>query len=202
MKLTPRTLARGLKIPLERANFWHGYLLETFEKYGINSDLEQLCFVAQVAYETQQLRHTVENLYYMTPERVLAVFPSFIKPSEAPSFVANSQKLANRVYANRLGNGDEASGDGWKFIGRGAFHLTGRANYTSYAEHSGIDCVKQPELVQEIDHACLSAGWYWKSRDLGKYVDKFALMTKFIAGTKYTTPRREAILKSLQEATR
>jgi len=201
MNLTERTLARGLKIPLDRAKFWYLYLMETFEQYDIDKDLERLCFLSQVAYETSLLQHTVENLYYTTPERIIAVFPSFVKPEEAKSFIKNPEKLANRVYANRLGNGDEASGDGWMFVGRGGFHLTGRYNYTKYSEYSRIDCIRNPYRLQEIEHACLSAGWFWKTRELGKFVNNFSLLTKFVSGAKFTTSRREAILRSLQEST-
>jgi len=202
MKLTSLTLARGLHVPLQRTNAWYEYLMDTFTKYAIDSDLERLCFLSQMAYETTLLKRTTENLFYSTPERILKVFPSYVKPAEAKRFIKDPEKLANRVYANRLGNGDEKSGDGWLFIGRGGFHLTGRDHYTRYSEHIGFDCVKDPHRVGQIDHACYSAGWYWRRNNLHKHVGDFGLLTKAISGSQYTTKRRYAIFQSLQEATK
>lgn len=217
MKLTSLTIAKGLHVPLQRVNAWYEYLMDMFTKYGIESDQERLCFLAQMAYETSLLKRTVENLHYTTPERVLQVFPSYIKVkvfenedpemtykrriAEAKKYIKNPEKLANLVYANRLGNGDEKSGDGWLFIGRGGFHLTGRDHYTKYSEHIGFDCVADPYRVAQIDHACLSAGWYWRRNNLSRYANEFGLLTKAISGSQYTTKRRYALFTSLKEAT-
>lgn len=203
MKLTSLTIARGLHIPLQRTNAWYEYLMDTFTKYGIDSDAERLFFLAQMAYETTLFKRTVESLYYSTPDRLLQVFKKHIEPDEVGKFLKNPEALANRVYANRLGNGDEASGDGWLFIGRGGFHLTGRDNYTKYTEHIGFDCVADPHRVAQIDHACYSAGWYWRRGDLNQFArtKEFGLLTKAISGSQVTTKRRYALYVSLREAT-
>lgn len=201
MKITSLTLARGLHIPLVRMNAWYTYIMDTFTKYGIDGDQERLAFLAQACYESMAFKRTVENLNYTSEVRLLAVFKDHVKPREVKQFLRNPEKLANRVYANRLGNGDEASGDGWSFLGRGLFMLTGRDHYTAYSEHIGYDCVADPFRVAQWDHACFSAGWYWRRNSLHKLVGDFSLLTKAISGSQYTTKRRFAILESLQKET-
>lgn len=135
-----------------------------FERFGITTPVRQAAFIAQAAHESAKFTRLEESLWYSTPERIRAVFPSRV-PSlqEAARLVRNPQALANRVYSNRLGNGDEASGDGWKYRGRGIFQLTGRANYMAAGDALNFDYKGHPELVATIDHACLTACWFWST---------------------------------------
>jgi putative chitinase len=142
-------------------------------------------FLANAAHESNKFQSMQENLYYTTPDRLVAVFPSRIKNlNEAQSFTKNPQKLANRVYANRMGNGDEASGDGWKYRGRGLFQLTFRDNYKEAQEALNRPYLDQPELVGEVSDAVLTAAWFWHKAGCNELVDthQYGLVTRSING--------------------
>lgn len=148
------TLARNFATPLAEACF----------RFGINSAKREAAFVSQCAHESAGLSTLEEGLYYTTPERIRAVWPSrFASTAEAAKFLRNPQALANRVYANRNGNGDEVSGDGWRYRGRGLLQITGRGNYL--AAEAAIDAPyqAQPDLVQTPAHAALTAAWFFVS---------------------------------------
>jgi len=103
----------------------------------------------------------------------------------ALSYARQPQKIANRVYANRMGNGNEYSGDGWRYRGRGLIQLTGRANYTQYADTRQVDVVQTPNPVATDPILATDvAGWYWDSRDLNHYADNddIRAITKHING--------------------
>lgn len=142
-----------------------GEYLESFlKKVGFKgSELAQ--FMAQAAHETSGFDNIEENLRYTTGERLYKMFTSsFSSPAEAEQFVKNPEAIANRVYANRLGNGNEASGDGWKYRGRGYFHLTGRENYRKAGEALGLDLENNPDLVVKPDVAARTALWFWRTK--------------------------------------
>jgi putative chitinase len=103
----------------------------------------------------------------------------------ASDYARQPQKIANRVYANRMGNGSELSGDGWRYRGRGLIQLTGKSNYTQYADARQVDVVQTPDLVATDPILATDvAGWYWKSRDLNRYADNddIRAITKRING--------------------
>lgn len=140
-------------------------------------------FVAQAAFETQNFTYWSENLNYTTPERLVAVWPSRFTmnqnvctangPYYACDYINNPQGLANLTYANRNGNGDVASGDGWAFRGRGGFHLTGRGNYAAYSSaiYGDQRIVAAPDVVAQPIDAMLSAGWFWNKNGLNAQAD-------------------------------
>lgn len=118
--------------------------------------------MAQASHETMQFNNFEENLRYTTPERLMKVYPSFFKHKwQAKPYVNNPEKLANRVYANRYGNGDEASGDGWKYRGRGLLMITFKANYEKMQKATGLPLVDKPELVLDPKYAAQIAVIYW-----------------------------------------
>lgn len=124
-------------------------------------------FIAQCLLESGMLVRLEENLFYTTPERLLKVWPSrFTNVEQAKLYTRNPQALANYVYANRNGNGDEASGDGWRFRGRGLFQLTGRDNYRAASVGIGLASayIHRPDMVAEPSDAALTAAWFWTSR--------------------------------------
>lgn len=122
-----------------------------------------LAFLPQVLHETGMLESTAENLTYTSPERIAKVWPTrFPTVASAVPFVAAPQKLANRVYANRMGNGNEASGDGHAFRGRGLIMVTGRAAYRRLGERWGQDLEVSPQLLEERHFACEAAVWWWE----------------------------------------
>lgn len=142
-------------------------------------------FVAQCRVESAGFTQLEESLYYRGAERLLLIFPSRIKSlSQAQKLTRNPQALANVVYAGRLGNGDEASGDGWRFRGRGLKQLTGRGNYADAAEALGRPYLEWPDLVAEPADACLTAAWYWHVNKLNVLADsaQWDAITKAVNG--------------------
>ena len=141
-------------------------------RFDINTPARLAGFVAQCHIESAGFTRLEEGLSYTTPERIRAVFPSRVPSlADAARLVRQPQALANRVYSGRLGNGDEASGDGWRYRGRGIVQLTGRANYADAATALGRPYVEQPELVAQPADACLTAAWFWHSRKLSILAD-------------------------------
>jgi putative chitinase len=121
--------------------------------------------IGQCAHESGGFTRTVESLFYTTPERLMAVWPSrFPSKASAEPFVRQPERLANHVYANRNGNGPSASGDGFRFRGRGYLQLTGRANYRALGTLVGVDLEAKPEAAAEPATAWLVAGAYLETR--------------------------------------
>jgi putative chitinase len=141
-------------------------------RFQINTPARVSAFVAQCRVESAGFTALEEGLYYSTPARIRQIFPSRV-PSlgVAATLVRRPQALANRVYSGRLGNGDEASGDGWRYRGRGLKQLTGRANYTDAAVGLGRPYVEHPEWVALPEDACLTAAWYWHNAKCNMLAD-------------------------------
>lgn len=120
-------------------------------------------FLAQCNVESAGFTRLEENLNYRRPERLRDIFPSRVKSLDdaARLVAAGPQAIANRVYAGKIGNGDEASGDGWRYRGRGLKQLTGRANYADAADAMGRPYLERPDLVALPEDACLTAAWFW-----------------------------------------
>jgi putative chitinase len=128
-------------------------------------------FLAQLGHESAQFKAVKENLNYSAPALV-KVFPKYF-PDDATAimYARQPEKIANRVYANRMGNGTEASGEGWKYRGRGYIQCTGKNNYTACGKYLGWDLVNHPELLELADGAVKSAVWYWTSNNLNRFCD-------------------------------
>lgn len=142
------------------------------DRFDIVTPLRLAAFVGQCAVESAGFTKTEESLYYTTAKRLCEVWPSrFHTEVEAVPFVRNPEKLANRVYAGRNGNGDEASGDGWRYIGRGLIHLTGRANYADAECALDKGYLGFPDLVALPEGACLTAAWFWHTNKLNILAD-------------------------------
>lgn len=141
-------------------------------------------FLAQLAHESGGFNHIIENLNY-SKDALRKTFPKYFPTDElAAQYARQPQKIANRVYANRMKNGDEASGDGWKFRGRGLIQLTGRDNYTKFAESLDMDIDSTIAYLETPNGAVASAGWFWDNNKLNQYCDKndFVTLTKRING--------------------
>jgi putative chitinase len=145
---------------------------ETALKFGITTNLRLAHFLAQCALESTGFTATVENLNYRT-QRLLQVFPKYFRGVDPAAYANNPAKIANRVYANRMGNGDEASGDGFKFRGRGYIQLTGKNNYTTFSQFIGEDCVANPDLVA-TEYPLASAAFYFSSNHIWGICDRGA----------------------------
>lgn len=132
------------------------------QRFDITNRARAAGFVAQCAIESALFQQLEESLYYRSPERIALVFKRLApRGMSLASLARNPQALANAAYANVNGNGDEASGDGWRYRGRGLKQLTGRGNYRDAEAGLGRPYVAQPDLVAQPEDACLTAAWYW-----------------------------------------
>ena len=145
---------------------------ETAAKFGITTNLRLAHFLAQCALESSRFTATVENLNY-SAQRIPQVFGKYFKGVDVAPYAHNPQKLGSRVYANRMGNGNEASGDGFNFRGRGYIQLTGKSNYTNFSQFIGEDCVANPDLVATT-YPLASAAFYFSSNNLWAICDQGA----------------------------
>ena len=151
---------------------WHPLLIEAMGLYGIVTRRRVCGFLSQVAHESGECRRLEESLSY-TAERLLQVWPSRFKSlAEARPYEHQPQRLANRVYASRIGNGPEASGDGWRYRGGGLIMCTGLANYTSAAAGTGLPLVEHPELLRAPDRpAAIVSAWWWRQHGCNDLAD-------------------------------
>lgn len=141
--------------------------------YSINTPRRIAAFLAQYLYETSGFTKLVESTNYTSVERLMEIFPKYFPSTTiAKCYVGKPINIANRVYANRYGNGDEWSGDGSLYRGRGLCHLTFKDNYKAFAKASGVDVVKSPELLEKPDCAVRVGCWYWDNRKLNLEADR------------------------------
>jgi putative chitinase len=151
---------------------WANALNPALQKYSINSPERVASFLAQTGYESGQYNRLEENLRYTTAARLVKVWPKrFANIGVASAYINNPKKLADLVYANRMGNGDVQSGDGYRYRGRGLIQLTGRSNYLSAAKAIGLDLSNNPDLLLEPPAASISAAWFWQTRGLNELAD-------------------------------
>lgn len=141
-------------------------LSDTISKFEINTALRLAHFLAQCAHESAGFTAKVENLNY-SAEGLKKVFPSYFPDNLSKDYARQPEKIANRVYANRMGNGDEKSGEGYKFRGRGYIQITGKNNYTSFSKLIKESAVKDPDIVS-TKYPLYSAGWFFSKNCLKK----------------------------------
>lgn len=146
-------------------------LEEAFSKFQINTPQRKAHFLAQILHESAHLSTFEESLYYRWTTLMKVFKKYFPTETSARSYEKQPQKIANRVYANRMGNGNEASGDGWKYRGRGSLQITGKDNYRAVSKGIGVDFVSNPDPLKSDKYAILSAGWWWKNRGLNELAD-------------------------------
>jgi putative chitinase len=170
-------LSQALKMTPAKAEEWIDAINETFERFDISTPERQACFLGQCAHESAGFTALKENLNY-SAEGLTKVWPKrFPSLDVAQPYHRNPEKIANKVYADRMGNGNEASGEGFKYRGRGLIQLTGKDNYRAFGEAIGEDLVSNPELVEQPRYAALSAGWFWNKRGLNALADAMDITT-------------------------
>jgi putative chitinase len=151
-------------------------------------------FVAQAAHESGGFTALHENLNYR-PETLRKIFPRYFPDdATAQQFAHNPEAIANRVYANRMGNGPEASGDGFRYCGRGLIQLTGKSNYQAFADSLQMPVEEVPAFLATFEGAIQSACWFWESNNLNSYADSgdILTMTKRINGGTIGLADRQA----------
>lgn len=188
------------------------YIKEVCKSFGINTPKRLAAFLSQVGHESAGLSCLQENLNY-SADGLANTWPGryakrlqnglYAKnsvgrylPSDLALKIARKPVLiANNCYANRMGNGDDKSGDGWKYRGRGLKQLTGKSNYAELTLDTGIDFVSNPDLLLEPVYAVISACWFWKKNNLEVYADKQDIegMTKKINGGLIGIEHRKAL---------
>lgn len=150
---------------------WHSALSRLLPDYEINTPQRIAAFIAQCAHESGNFMFLKENLNYRA-ESLMRTWPRHFPTMEiAQQYARQPEKIANRAYANRMGNGDEASGDGWRFLGRGLIQLTGRENYSWFAASINISVEEAAEYLQTFEGAAQSACWFWETNNLNRWAD-------------------------------
>lgn len=161
-------------------SYWHKALTQLFPDYEINTPQRMAAFIAQCAHESGGFVFLTENLNYRW-QSLRKIFPKYFPDDSIAQDYANrpnkQEAIANRIYASRMGNGDEASGDGYRFRGRGLIQLTGRHNYTWFAASLEISPEEATEYLTTFEGAAQSACWFWESNKLNQWADKNDILT-------------------------
>jgi putative chitinase len=183
---------------------WVDALNETFTRFGISTPRQQAAFIGQCGHECGHFRLLEENLNYRAAT-LMKLWPKRFPTQEiANEYEKQPKKIANKVYASRMGNRDEASGDGYRFRGRGCIQLTGSDGYYHAGKALGVDFWANPELVATPMYAALTAGWFWSTRkcnELAEAGDWIGLTKKINGGTIGLNDRIKHINHALEVLT-
>jgi putative chitinase len=173
---TIRALLRAGGVQAATVDVWLNPLHVAAERFSIDSRLRLIHWLATLVHESARFTKFEEDLRYraatllklfpLTPNR-----PWGFTPQEAADYAMQPQKIANRIYADRMGNGNETSGEGWKYRGRGLAQLTGRNNYLMAGAALGLDLAEHPELLFALNHSAAAAGWFWDYRHCNQWAD-------------------------------
>lgn len=208
MQITKEQLIKIMPLSKRNAEKFLPYLNKYMDAFGINTPLRIAHFLGQIAVESAQLTAWVENLNY-SEQGLLNVFPKYFTRAIVKAYARKPQKIASRVYANRLGNGSELSGDGWKYRGRGIIQITGKSNYKAYGDYlvktgMNVDLLKNPELLETLPGLIKSGCWWWWSHGCNELADKDSviLLTRKINGgsngiaerTKFTNAAKRILV--------
>lgn len=162
----------------EMCDYYYEALNQVLQKYNINTYLRICHFLAQIIHESGHFKYKSENLNY-SAKGLRNTFPKYFPTDDiANQYARKPEKIANRVYANRMGNGPESSGDGWKRRGRGLIQLTGTNNYKAFSNDTGIDVMSNPDLILVDPIICvMTACWFWNKNNLNILADKDDIKT-------------------------
>lgn len=159
------------------SDHWFEALCQILPDYDINSVPRVSAFLAQTAHESGNYRAIKENLNYKA-ESLMRVWPRYFPDiATAKAYEKQPERIANRAYANRMGNGPEESGDGWRYCGRGLIQLTGKSNYERYAESLQISVEEAGEHLTTFEGCVQSAAWFWEANNLNQWADKGDMLT-------------------------
>jgi len=165
---------------------WVDPLNETFARFNILTPRQQAAFIGQCGHECGHFKVLEENLNYRAETLMKLWSKRFPTLEIANQYAKQPKKIANKVYADRMGNRDEASGDGYRFRGRGCIQLTGSANYYHAGKALGVDLIMEPDLVATPQYAALTAGFFWNTQRLNalsEVLNHTALTKKINGGT-------------------
>jgi putative chitinase len=159
------------------------------EHFDINNPA---MFIAQMGHESGGFKILVENLNY-SANRLLQIFPKYFDKASAAIYARQPQRIANRIYAKRMGNGDEASGDGWKYRGKGAIQITGKNNHKLFSDYMKISLDEAVQYMLTTEGAILSAAWFWKTNNINEISDSVIKTTLKINGGSNGLDDRRAL---------
>lgn len=201
--ITPMQL-RAVFTKCRNPGIWCRAIGNVVEEFDITTDARLAMFLAQTGYESSQFNILRELMSYQTVAKLRAVFPrEFPDDDAALRYVLNPTGLANFLYANKNGNGDVASGDGFKYRGGGLIQLTGRGNYRAVGEALGLDLETRPKQIEQEPIAARTAGFFWKQNDLNAAADAgdFDYTTRRVNGAAMegAAERKELWLKLVQQ---
>lgn len=182
-------LAAAMGCPAARAARWSAPLQRAMSRCGITTARRVVHFLAQIGHESASLSRTEENLNY-SAKGLRDTWPRRFTEEQAIAYARQPQRIANRAYASRNGNGPESSGDGWLFRGRSPIQLTGRKNYSAMAELTGLPLVDMPALAIEVEEGALIAATWWQANGLNVLADAgdiLAVSRRVNLGTTKTT---------------
>jgi len=179
---------------------WHNALLDSLPEDMIESPSRIAGFLAQTSHESGKYKFLTENLNY-SDKGLLKTFPKYFNESNVMEYARKPEAIANKVYANRMGNGDEASGDGWRYCGRGLIQLTGKNNYQAFANSEQMNIEEVPDYLITYVGAVRSALWFWNKNNLNDTADAgdLLMMTKKINGGTHGLAERTAEYKRILE---
>jgi putative chitinase len=202
-----KTLAEALGIRIERAAKWQPHIDYAMAQFGITTINEKASFLAQIGHESALLSMLEENLNYSDAGLARTWPKRFSNADGTPNIKAKelsrrAEKIANFVYANRMGNGSESSGDGWKYRGRSLIHVTGKDNYAACGKALGLPLLTNPEMLLMPREAARAAGWFWKSRNLDLHDDDNSVLaeTRIINGGTHGLKERQSLFAKALEA--
>lgn len=169
--MTPQQLISATYCKRDVAEAWAPHLSAAMDEFNITSPLAKAAFIATTAHESARFTTQCENLNY-SAEGLIQNFKKYFNVVTANQYARKPIMIANRVYANRMGNGDELSGDGWKYRGKGAIQVTGKDNHKACGEGLGIDLVGNPTLLLEFPNNARSAAWFFVNCGALKLAEK------------------------------
>jgi putative chitinase len=152
------------------AEHWHEALCKILPDYDITSKIRVAHFLGQTMVESAGYTAIQENLNYKA-ETLCKVWPHYFNASNCNEYAHQPEKIANRAYGGRMGNGPEESGDGWKYCGRGLIQITGKDNYTRFAQSIDTPLEDMPEFLQTFEGCVQSACWFWEANNLNELAD-------------------------------
>lgn len=197
VQIDEATLVKAGLCSPEMAVKWCQSLNATMNRFDINTPARICGFLSQISHESGGFQFVTENLNYSAGS-LSKVWPSRFPPEVAEEYARQPERIANRAYSNRMGNGEEASGDGWKYRGRGLIQLTGKDNYAAFSMACNNEALIKPDLVAEPDLAAESAGWFWSKNGLNSLADAedVTAMTKRINGGTNGLEHRQKLYES------
>jgi putative chitinase len=161
----------------KHVEYWHDALQQLLPQYQIDTPQRMAAFLAQCAHESGGFVFIKENLNYRW-QSLRKTFPKYFPTDQlAQQYEKQPERIANRVYANRMGNGAEESGDGWRFCGRGLIQVTGRDNYSWFAASLEISPEEASEYMETFEGAAQSACWFWEANNLNQWADRGDILT-------------------------